>query len=467
MKQLSGIDASFLYLETPAMHLHVVGLTVLDPATVPGGYRPDLVHDIVESRLHLLPSFRHRVVMDPAGIDHPRWIEDAEFDLHHHVRRWTLPEGTAEDLAEFVGDFASEPLPRDRPLWELVVVDGLADGTVALVSKLHHAIMSGPAGPDAMARLFDLSPDGGTTSPDHEWQPEAMPSAARRTARSAASVLRRLPRIPRAVAELGVGAVRAARVGITQRGSGSPLPFTAPRTPFSGAITPWRAVAFGRCPLDDLRFVKRAFHVTINDVVLAATTASLRAYLMEHDALPDKPLVASVPVAVGEVDETSTNPLSMMFVGLPVHLEDPVQQLVTVHENTRSAKSIQAAMGQQMLRDWTEIAPPVVMQTSARAYGRLRLASRHPPIHNLVVSNVAGPPVELYCAGARVVAIYPLGPVMDGAGLNLTVMSELGVMNLGLVSCRDMVPDPDTIVAGWIEAVQELHRAAEALSPAG
>jgi diacylglycerol O-acyltransferase len=269
--------------------------------------------------------------------------------------------------------------------------------------------------------------------------------------------------VPRAVVGAGVGMVRAARFSITHRGSGSPMPFTAPRTPFSGAITAARAVAFGQCPLDDLLVAKRAFGVSVNDVVLAATTASLRRYLLALDALPDKPLVASVPVAVGEADEASTNPLSSMFVGLPVQLEDPVEQLVTVHESTFSAKSMQAAMGPQMLQEWTELAPPFAMQGGSRLYGRFRLASRHPPIHNLVVSNVFGPPVELYCAGYRIVGAYPLGPVMDGAGLNLTVMSQLSTMNVGLISCRDMVPDPDAIVDGWLAAVAELRKAAETL----
>jgi len=466
VKKLSGIDASFLYLETPAMHMHVVGALVLDPSSAAEGYRADRVRNMIEERLHLLPSFRHRVVMDPAGIDHPRWLEDPEFDVRRHVRRWTLPSpGGPAEFADFVGDFASIPLDRGRPLWEIVLVDGLSDGTVAMVSKLHHAIMSGPAGNEMMAQLLDLTSDAPPRLPGDEWQPEEMPSRARRAWSSTGSVLGRIPKIPRAVLEAGVGITRAARVSIFRSGSGSPIPFTAPRTPFSGAITAARAVAFGQCPLDDLRFVKRAFGVTVNDVVLAAATNALRGYLVARDALPDKPLIASVPVAVGDADEASTNPLSSMFVGLPVGCEDPVQQLLLVHENTLSAKSMHGALGGNMLQQFTELAPPIVMQSGSRAYGRFKLASRHPPIHNLVVSNVMGPPVELYCAGYRVVGAYPLGPVMDGAGMNLTVMSQLEKMNIGLITCRDMVPDPEVVVDGWIAAVAELRSAAETVHP--
>jgi WS/DGAT/MGAT family acyltransferase len=204
--------------------------------------------------------------------------------------------------------------------------------------------------------------------------------------------------------------------------------------------------------------------VKVNDVVLAAVTRTLRYWLDDHDDLPDGPLVCSVPVSVhGEGDEAAagTNQVSAMFVRLPVHLEDPVQQLMAVHDDTQSSKVMSNAIGADLLRDLTQFAPPAVFNQAVRLYSSSKLADRHRPIHNLVVSNVPGPPVPLYCAGARVVAVYPFGPVLEGAGINITVLSNMGNVDFGIISCRELVPDLWDIAEGFGAAVLELRAAAE------
>jgi WS/DGAT/MGAT family acyltransferase len=237
----------------------------------------------------------------------------------------------------------------------------------------------------------------------------------------------------------------------------------APRTRFTAAITPHRAIAFGQAQLDDMRFIKDTFGVKVNDVVLAAVTRTLRYWLDDHDDLPDGPLVCSVPVSVhGEGDDDGgTNQVSAMFVRLPVHLEDPVQQLMAVHDDTQSSKVMANAIGADLLRDLTQFAPPAVFNQAVRLYSSSKLADRHRPIHNLVVSNVPGPPVPLYCAGARVVAVYPFGPVLEGAGINITVLSNMGNVDFGIISCRELVPDLWDIAEGFGAAVLELRAAAE------
>jgi WS/DGAT/MGAT family acyltransferase len=246
-------------------------------------------------------------------------------------------------------------------------------------------------------------------------------------------------------------------------GQSATLPFTAPRTRFSGSITPHRSIAFGKAALDDFKLVKKVFGTTVNDVVLAACAGSLRRWLIAHDDLPDRPLVASVPVSVqsGDGDDESTNQISAMFVGLPVQVEDPVERLSLIQNDTKTAKEVHGAIGADTLQNWAEFAGPAVFARAARFYSGSKLADRHPVVHNLVISNVPGPPVPLYSAGARVIAVYPLGPILEGAGLNLTVLSNMGSVDFGAIACREMVPDLWDIASGFTDAVEELRKLAE------
>jgi diacylglycerol O-acyltransferase / wax synthase len=465
MERLKGVDASFLYMETRDMHMHTVGTVVIDPATMPGGYAFAKIKELLASRLHLMAPFRRRLVMVPFDLAHPVWIEDPDFDLEFHVHRRGLPQpGTMHELAELVGDFASRPLDRSRPLWQMWVVEGLEDGLVALVTKIHHSCIDGVSGADLMAHLFDLEPE----PPEIELPPalatEQPPSDVKLIAGALSSVVTQPFSLARTMVRTGrglIGAVQSQR----KRPEGAPpatLPFTAPTTPWNGAITPHRAVAFSSCSLEDMKLVKRVFGTTVNDVVLAACTMSLRRWLEAHDALPDRPLVASIPVSVHTADnKTDPNQISTMFVSLPVQLSDPVEQLVVIRENTKGAKELHHAMGADLIMSLTQATPPQLLNLASRLYSQMNLASRHRPAHNLVVSNVPGPPIPLYCGGARVVSCYPMGPILEGAGLNLTVLSNMGNVDFGAIACREMVPDLWDIADGFAEAVTELRKRAE------
>ncbi len=466
MKPLSGMDASFLYMETPSQHSHVVGVLLLDPMEGSNFSFERVVHTL-QARIHLLDPFRRRLVHVPFDLGHPVWIEDPDFDLEAHIHRATLrAPGTLHELADMVGDIASRPLDRSRPLWELHLIEGLDDGRVGFVSRMHHAAIDGVTGADLMANLFDLEPDAPDPEPPAEpWQPEAVPSDLELMAHAVQGIARR----PRTMLKVLTNTVKSA-VDIVQRqreaaaeGRPSPaVPFTAPRVRWSGAITPHRSVAFGKASLDDMRHIKSTFGTTVNDVVLAACTQTLRQYLVAHDDLPDSPLVCSVPVSVhGKSEHEGTNQVSTMFVRLPVQIEDPVEQLKTINAETREAKEMQNAIGADMLQDFAQFVPPTLFNRAMRLYSNLNLADRHRPVHNLIVSNVPGPPIPLYTAGARVAGVYPFGPLLEGAGLNLTVLSNMGHVDFGVIACRELVPDVWDIADGFADAVLLLKKRAD------
>jgi diacylglycerol O-acyltransferase len=463
MELLSGLDAAFLHMETPDMHMHVVGVIVMDATTVPGGYSFDSIKQMLADRLHLLPPFRRRLAEVPFNLGRPVWIEDPDFDLDGHVHRIGAPSpGTMRELAGVVGDIASTPLDRRRPLWEMWVVEGLEDGLVAAVTKMHHVAIDGVTGADLMANLFDMSPTVEEKARPADWQPERAPSDVELLAGVMARRMRQPLKLARTMVRTGQAVVNVFNNRRAPNAQPAAYPFTAPNTPFNGAITPHRSVTFSRSSLDDIKAIKNAFGITVNDVVLGACTISLRNWLAAHNALPDQPLVASCPVSVhGDDRIEGTNKVSSMFVALPVQLEDPVEQLAAIHEVTKGAKEVHNAIGADMLSGLAEFLPPRLLNQATRFYSRHNLADRHRPIHNLIVSNVPGPPIPLYCAGARVVASYPLGPIMEGAGLNITVLSNMGNVDFGALACREMVPELEAIGAGFTEAVAVLKKLAE------
>jgi WS/DGAT/MGAT family acyltransferase len=464
MERLEPEDAWFLYLEGPTVHLHVTGLLLLDPSTAPPDFTFERFRRHVVGRLDLMPMMRRRLVEPPLAIDHPCWVEDAAFDIDNHLRLHRL-DGSADDLAAFVGECAAVQLDRTRPLWEMVMVEGIDDGTVAIVMKMHHCIVDGVSGMDILAALLDLSPepedrDAGT------WKPEPLPTApgvlAAATWRRLTTPLRPLRAamgVATSLAQLGATTVRRRLAGAES----VTRPLNAPRTMFNASISADRVVAFRLAPLADLKTIGRAFGVTINDVVLALCTYGLRNHLEVHDRVPDQELVCSVPVSTHGKSgkEGSGNQLSTMFVGLPVHLADPVEQLRAIHASSLGAKEVQDSLGVDMIRDVVEMIPASLFHLSARLYSQARLADRLAPVHNLVVSNVVGSPVPLYLAGAKVVAMYPFGPLMEGTGLNITVLSNAGEMNIGIIACPSLVPDIHLLVDEMLAGISVLLESVE------
>ena len=463
MERMSGLDATFLYFETPNMHMHVLGVIVFDPSTAAEGYDFERVKEMMRSRLHLVPTFRRKLAPVPFNLHHPVWVEDPDFDLDYHIRRIGCPApGSERELAELVGDFASRPLDRTRPLWEMVIVEGLQNGYVAAISKMHHCTIDGVSGANLMVHLFDLEPNPAEVPEELPWQPERMPSDVERLAYAAVSRLRRPLNVLRVVPQTARSVLNVVQ---RRRGGqgGMAAPFTAPRTNFNQPITPHRRVAFATTSLDEVKQIKRTFGTTVNDVVLAICSGALRRYLAGRGELPDRSLVAVCPVSVRAPDDKSvgSNQVSALFTKLHSDIEDPVERLRAINDVNKGAKEEHNAIGADILQNWAEFAAPTTFSLAARVYTGLRLVERHPVIHNLVVSNVPGPPFPLYFAGAKLVGLNPLGPIMDGAGLNITVLSYVDNINWGFIACRELMPDLWDLATAIPDAQAELLKAAQ------
>ena len=466
MRRLSGVDAAFLYLETPATQMQVQAVMLLDPSTVPGGYSFEKVKAHLESRLPTLPEFRRRLAYVPFDLHRPVWFDDPDFDFDYHVRHIAVPApGSTEQLADIVGDIAGRPLDRSRPLWEFWVIEGVEHGAVAILARMHHATIDGVSGSSLATSILDLEADPvDRPAIADDWKPEHKPSDFELVQHAITSRLRRP--LPLALALAMPNLVRGA-VGITRvrRDSNLPsggTPFNTPRLPWNASLTPHRRVAFASVSLDDVKAMKNAFGCTVNDVVLATATGAMRRYLQRIDALPDRALVAACPVSVRN-DETadieSANKVSAMFVSLPTHLDDIEAQVAHIRDATKGAKAEHQAIGARTLLELGELAGPRSFGLASRLLGGL--ASRGPVPINLVISNVPGPPFPLYLAGARLVSMVPLGPPIEGAGLNITVLSYIDRFDWGFIACRELVPR----LQDMAHAVEDAHR--ELLKAAG
>jgi len=473
MRRLSGMDAAFLYLETPTAHMNIHSIMIIDPQTMPGGYSFAKIKEFVGARLPRLREFRQSLAPVPLNLHHPVWFDDPAFDIDYHVRRTAVPApGGPEELADLTSDIASRPLDRSRPLWELWVVEGLDQGRVGVVAKIHHATIDGVSGSNMATQILDLSPEPSEPAAVGPWEPEHRPSDLELLGYALRSRLseprplawaRTLPRVAQGVTNI----VRARR-DPSRAAGGTPL--TAPRAPWNAPLTPHRKVAFTSVPLAEVKAIKTAFGCTVNDVVLASAAGALRLYLERLGSLPGKPLLATCPVSVrGEETESieSANKVSAMFVPLATDVADPVERLRTIHESTKGAKEEHNALGARTIMSLGELASPNIFGLAARMYSGLRLASRHPAPVNVIVSNVPGPPFPLYLAGAKLVSLLPLGPPMEGIGLNLTVFSYLDHIDWGFLACRELVPGLWDLAGAVGGAHAELLKAAGEVGGAG
>jgi diacylglycerol O-acyltransferase len=468
-QQLAGIDSAFLSLETEHAPLHVAATIVLEPSPhdgSPADYQGIRRH--LAPRLSRLPIFRRRIQEVPLRLDHPFWLEEAELDLDAHLHRVAVPApGSRRELAELVGHLASRPLDRDLPLWELWVLEGLEQGRTALLAKLHHALIDGVAGASILAQLLDVSREGSRDVPAAP-SPERKPAPRARAMLLAAAVgVASLPM--RAAQQIWQTARRGAGIARAMIGEVAPAgtSLMAPTSCLNGALSPRRCVALGEVPLERLEDVKRAFGVKLNDVVLAACAGALRSCLTAWGDSVREPLVAAVPVAVPRSGDAG-NAVSVMRVELPVQLAHPVERLLECRRSARRAKRVQRAAGGKLLAGWAELAMPWLLSGLTDLYSRLGLADYHPPLANLVISNVPGPTEPLFCAGHEVRGCHPLGPIYEGWALNLTVLSYAGRVQMGLMACPSVVQEPARICDAFDEAVAELHRAAaRGASPSG
>jgi len=485
VRQLTALDAQFLALENPRQAGHIGAVAVLDPGARPNG-RLELedIHNLIEERLPLLPPFRWRLKDVPFGLDYPYWIDDPDFDLEYHVRELALaPPPTDEKLADQVARIFSRPLDRARPLWEVYVIQGLADEHVAVMTKIHHAVIDGMSGAEIMGVLLDLGPHGRELpdAPPTRDSPNREPGDVEMLVRGALGAPRYITRVARAlpstipnIEDVAVLAQipGAKTLGRTTSGAARRLSrseqlvlersnLTPPRTQFNGRVSPHRRFAFGQLPLADVKAVKNEHGCSVNDVVVAICAGSVRRWLIEHDDLPSDPLVAQVPVSVRTESQAGTfgNRIGMLSVPFFTNEGNPVKRLILTHDAMLMAKERHKALPAELLQDATQFIPPAVFSRASRI--TFSLAASRKPIWNLVVSNVPGPQFPLYMAGARLVAHYPVSVITDGMGLNMTVMSYDGHLDFGIVADREQMRDVWKLI-GWLrDSLDELLPARE------
>jgi WS/DGAT/MGAT family acyltransferase len=465
VKRLSGLDAAFLAIESDRWPTHVACITVFDPADCPGGYDIERFKRSLAERLHLLPPLRWRLVDPPLSLGRPHWIEDPDFDLDWHIRRIGLPApGGRKELAEVCTEIYRHRLDRRRPMWELWVIEGLEHGHVAVFWKIHHACIDGIAGASIQEVMFDPDPAGGVhiTPPEQEWVPEAFPGGVKMFLSSLPSFAATPIRL---VKEVGRMVPNAPELVRTARSGGLPLPGGGvPRTRFNDAVTQARTWAYCSISLDDVKLVKNHFGVKVNDVVLAISAGAVRSWLDARGELPDAPLAASVPVSVrGNDGEVVTgNAISGMPVSLATDIADPVLRLHAIHENAMAAKDMQRALGAETIMNLVETPPPAMLSLALRVYAKTNLVKRHPPITNLPISNVPGPPKQLYVLGAPIKAFFSMGLLVDGAGLFIGAMSYKDQMDFGILTGKEMCEDPFEIADGIVDELQTLVKATKA-----
>jgi diacylglycerol O-acyltransferase / wax synthase len=456
--RLTGLDASFLHLEDAASHMHVAGVMIFESSPPPY----DELLEAIERRLGLVPRYRQRLAFVPFGQGRPKWVDDPHLNLRYHVRSTALPApGSEQQLRELAGRVFAQQLDRDKPLWEIWLVDGLDGDRFAMLSKTHHALVDGISGVDIMSVLFDTSPEPAAPADTGDrWLPRPLPSSAQllgealleratvpaELARSVRAVLRGPRRVAEGMRDAAVGVGAMAWTGLNP----------APPTPYNQSIGPHRRFTWVRVNLKDVKAIKNELGGTVNDVVLATIAGALGKHLRRRGQNTNGvELKAMVPVSVrADVERGALgNRVAAMMAPLPVWCQDPVARLDIVREELKGLKSGGQAVGAQVLTQLSGFAPATVMGQASRLMARQRF-------FNVVVTNVPGPQIPLYLAGKRMIDTFPMVPLAKNQALGVALLSYAGRINFGIVGDFDLMWDLDDFTEDVRESLAEL--AAEA-----
>jgi diacylglycerol O-acyltransferase / wax synthase len=488
MDHLSGLDATFLYLETPEQPMHVGGLNIFE---LPAGYEGDFVDDLrthITQRMHLAPVFRRKLVNMPFELANPIWVADEDVDMEYHIRSTVLPKpGSRAQLDKLVGRLHSSLLDRSRPLWEFYVIEGLQTppdapaGTrhVAFYSKVHHAAVDGAAGVALANAIMDITaipravrpaPQRRATVTDNFGIAELALSGIKNTAIQSAILAKNLPALARAAYSM----LRPPKseeptfgvAGLEMVDSPPKNRWFAPKTPINVSITNQRTFSSLSFPLHTIKHIAKGNGVTLNDVVMAICSGALRRYLADLNCVPDQSLLAAVPISLREAGNTDMNTqASMLRISLASTIADPQARLKAINQASKNAKAASASMNAVMPTDFPSLGVPWILSGVAALFGRSKLANNMAPLANLVISNVPGPNVALYLAGAKMITYYPVSIVTHSLALNVTVQSYNGSLDFGLIACRKAMPDLPELGKYMQKTFEEMMAFTQAVSP--
>ena len=460
LESVSGLDATFLYGETSTSPMHVGSVSIIE-----GSLEFETFKAVIESRIHQIPKLRRRLMSIPMSIDYPYWVDDPHFNIDMHLNHVALPQpGDWKQLRKMASRIFSEPLNTSRPLWSFTFVEGLNNlsqvkkGSVAIIAKIHHVAIDGVGGAGLLAILFDMSPEKRPIKEPKPYNPKPLPNELGLILKSSVEFAKKPLKLPTLVKHTIESTVKAGFLTRAQHLDLPTAPFTAPSTPINGIIASKRLWNTTILELDRVKKLKSIMKTTLNDIILAICSGAIRRYLLEKEKLPKKPLVAMVPISTRkDTDKQDGNILSAMLVQLATDIEDPIERLETIYENTIKGKTYQGAMGAKSLADLAEVVPFGIANQAARLYTRFNVAKLHKPVFNLVITNVPGPQMPIYLQGHKMHSIMGMAPIIDGMGLIITVLSYNGRITISPTSDISSMPDLNNFSKYILEAANELE----------